>query len=221
MLRYRAAVLAIALAVAPSSLQGQAQFTISGFGGVYLPAADLISGVFPISGQEVAATFKQKTIVNFGGRIGVWPTRRLGFEAEVLYQLSKLNADLLIPAVRRPPPDIVLGLDQGSLEEDANVFMGSVNVVFALIRPPLEPLVVYISGGVGFISRGGDGFDAFDDTNDVAGVWGLGLKYGVARSLWLRADVRDYVSSFKEGDLDSKVQNDLTLNAGFELSVGG
>ncbi len=47
------------------------------------------------------------------------------------------------------------------------------------------------------------------------------MKYGVARSLWLRADIRDYVSSFKEGELDSKVQNDLTLNAGIEVSVGG
>jgi hypothetical protein len=43
----------------------------------------------------------------------------------------------------------------------------------------------------------------------------------VARGIWLRGDVRDYISSYKEGDFDSKIQNDFLVNAGLEFSFGG
>ncbi len=223
MRRYLTVVFALMLALVPSTLSAQAQVAVSGFGGAFLPASDLLTGVFPLEefgGTEVAATFRQKVAFNFGGRITVWPTQRFGIEAEAAYVLSDLEADVLEPVVRDPGPPQVLGLNEGSAKFDANAFMGSLNVVFALIRPPLEPLVVYVSAGLGFVSRGGDGFDPFEGTSDVAGTWGFGLKYGVARGLWLRGDVRDYISSFQEEPLDSKVQNDLLITAGFEYAFG-
>lgn len=230
MRRYRAFVLALALALAlvPSSLSAQTQFAISGFGGAFLPASDLTGGVFfielqdPAFAGDVAATFRQKTAFQFGGRLTLWASQRFGIEAEAVFALSDLNVDVLFPAVD-PGPPITVNLISASENIDGNVFLGSVNAVFALIRPPLEPLVVFVSGGLGFVSRGGDASDTFDTTTNVAGTWGFGLKYGVARGVWLRGDVRDYIYKFKGVDtdeLEAKWQNDLLVSAGLEFSFG-
>ncbi|MGD2153279.1 MAG: hypothetical protein PVG79_08415 [Gemmatimonadales bacterium] len=230
---YRALGLALALALLPSSLPAQTQFAVSGFGGPFLPASDLTSGIFffpagsipefPTFAGDVAATFRQKTAFQVGGRLTVWPSQRFGFEAEAIYALSDLNVDVLVPFAD-PGPPITVNLRSGSDAVDGSVFLGSVNAVFALIRPPLEPLVVFVSGGLGFVSRGGDAADIFENTTNVAGTWGFGLKYGVARGIWLRGDVRDYVYRFKGSDtdeLEAKWQNDLLVSAGLEFSFGG
>jgi hypothetical protein len=221
MRRYRALVLALTLALVPSSLSAQTQFAVSGFGGVFLPASDLLSGIFPLEefATEAAATFRQKTAFQFGGRLTVWPTPRFGIEAEAIYALSDLHVDLLLP-----DPGPPLGLAEGEDDFSSNVFLGSVNAVYALIRPPLEPLVVFVSAGIGFVSRGGeldDGTEIFEEKTDIAGTWGFGLKYGVARGVWLRADVRDYVYKFQEEPVEAKWQNDLLVSAGLEFSFGG
>lgn len=229
MRRYRAVILALTLALAPSSLSAQTQFAISGFGGVFLPASDLAGGIFffgpgeipGFAGGDVAATFTQKTAFDFGGRLTVWPSQRIGFEAEGVFVLSDMNLDLLIPIYDPGSGVVNLITPDEPIKFDTNVFMGSVNFVYGLIRPPLEPLVVFVSAGIGFVSRGGDAGDIFDTTSNVAGTWGFGLKYGVARGVWLRGDVRDYVYKFEEADLESKWQNDLLINAGLEFSFGG
>ncbi|NIR45596.1 MAG: outer membrane beta-barrel protein [Gemmatimonadetes bacterium] len=225
--RFGAAVIAVLLALSPSAVAAQ-QFTISGFGGAFLPAADLTGGsIFFEPGEipdfagEVATAFRHQVAFNFGGRIGVWPTQRLGFEAEAAYALSDADLELSIPFVRDPGPPIVLGLQQETATLESNVFMGSVNVLYALIRPPLEPLVVFVSAGAGFVNRGGDLSDIFDSTTDVAFTWGFGIKYGIARGVWLRGDVRDYISKFSDPELDDEWQNDLLVNAGLEVSFGG
>jgi hypothetical protein len=227
--RYRALVLALAFALLPSSAAAQTQFAVSGFGGAFLPASDLTTGVFfieladPPYAGDVAATFRQKTAIQFGGRLTVWPSQRFGLEAEAVFALSDLNVDVLVPIVDAGPP-ITVSLQSGTDVIDGSVFYGSLNGVLALIRPPLEPLVVFVSGGIGFVSRGGDAGDIFDTKTNVAGTWGFGLKYGVARGVWLRGDVRDYVYKFKGVDtdeLEAKWQNDLLVSGGLEFSFGG
>ncbi|KPK81417.1 MAG: hypothetical protein AMS25_06545 [Gemmatimonas sp. SM23_52] len=217
MTRYRAVVLALLLMLLPSPLlaQSQVQFGISGFGGLHVPTAPVLDGIFLTDDfGEVAATFGQALGPAVGGRLAIWPSRRIGFEVEAAYLASQLEWDFLIPVAAG-------NLEEFSDEQSANAFVTSVNVQLALIRPPLEPLVIFVSGGVGFISRGGDGFDFFEDTGDVAGVFGLGLKYGVSRGLWLRADVKDYISSYKEADADAQLQNDFLITGGFEVTIGG
>ncbi|UCC81655.1 MAG: outer membrane beta-barrel protein [Gemmatimonadota bacterium] len=229
MRRYRTLVLALTLALVPSSLSAQTQFAISGFGGAFLPASDLTGGTYffgpgeisGFDGGDVAATFSHKTAFNFGGRLTVWPSQRIGFEAEAAFVLSDMNLDLLIPIIDPGPPQVVNLLSPDDpFKIESNVFMGSVNFVYGLIRPPLEPLVVFVSVGVGFVSHGGDSGDWLETTSNVAGTWGFGLKYGVARGVWLRGDVRDYFYKFEEGDWEAKWQNDLLVNAGLEFSFG-
>ncbi|UCC73261.1 MAG: outer membrane beta-barrel protein [Gemmatimonadota bacterium] len=215
--RYRAVVLALALVVVPSSLSAQAQFAVSAFGGVYLPAADLLEGTFAIDGG-VRLKYGQKTSAVLGGRAAVWPTDRIGIEAEFAYLPSKVEGTWvggdLVPQTG---------------EDDASVFLGSLNLMYSLIRPPLEPFSLYVSGGIGYVSRGGDFFDILEDNSDIAGVFGVGFKYGIARSTWLRLDVRDYISSYEEKALsevateggESKMQNDLLIVASVELVFGG
>jgi hypothetical protein len=217
--RYRALVLAILLALLPSSLAAQVQVAVSGFGGVYLSTADLFDGVVPTRDFGTAALkFSQQTGFTVGGRVAIWPTSRFGVEAEAAYVGSDVEGTFLASVGGNLVPQ--------SGKDDANLFLGSVSVVYAVIRPPLEPLSIYISGGVGLVSRGGDAFNNFDDTSDVAGVAGVGLKYGVARGTWIRVDVKDYISSFEEKALsgaavsggDSELQNDLLITASIELA---
>jgi hypothetical protein len=220
MLRYRALVLALLLALLPSSLRAQqpVTFTVSGFGGVLIPTADLYDEVFP----DGAVNFSHKASFAIGGRFGIWATSRIGIEAEAMYLSSDVEVSGLIVIPEQP----VFQVDE---TRDATAFMGSISLLYALIRPPLEPLALFVSGGVGFVVRGGEFFDdafegrGFDDTSDIAGVFGIGIRYGVARGVWLRADVKDYLSSFKEEQLqsDSQLQNDILITAGIELSFGG
>jgi hypothetical protein len=218
--RVRAAFVALVLTLAPASLEAQMQFAISGFAGAYLPAGELFETIF----TDTYFNLSQKTSLAVGGRLAVWPSSRVAIEAEFAYLPSGHGGDVI---------QTVGGvLEQDTIDSDANLFVGSVSVVYALIRPPLEPLAFYVSGGVGLVSRSGDFFDDLKGggidvgTSDIAGVIGLGLRYGVGKGVWLRGDFRDYISSFKlveeEGiEMDSKIQNDILLTAGLEFVFGG
>ncbi|KPK56636.1 MAG: hypothetical protein AMS21_12600 [Gemmatimonas sp. SG8_38_2] len=217
MRRYHAAVLAFLLALAPSPLAAQTTVGLSAFGGVYLPTSDLFDGVVPIDTFGPSSLkFKQKTGWTLGARVAVWPSARIGIEAEAAYVSSDVEGDFIVAAGGQLRPT--------SGTESGNLFLGSLNLVYALIKPPLEPLAITVSGGVGLVSRGGDAWNNFEDTSDIAGVLGLGLKYGIARALWLRFDLRDYISSFDEKNLSrvaiqgggSKLQNDLLVVVGVE-----
>lgn len=214
MARYRVVLLALVLVMLPATLSAQARFTISGFGGVYIPGADLFDE------QDVNAVlrFGHKTAPAFGGRVAVWPTPRLAIEAEGAF----LPSDIEFRGT-------ILGTINADTTLSSSAIAASINVLYAVIKPPLEPLAIYISGGLGIISRSGDLFDVLESSvneapskTDVAGVAGIGLTYGVARGFNLRVDLRDYISAYQpfSGD-DSKLQNDLMLSGGLEVVIGG
>ncbi len=211
--RYRAIVLALALIATPSAVSAQEiQVAISGFGGAAIPTADLVDVLIP---QVGAFSLGHEVGFTAGGRVAVWPTSRFGIEAEGAYVGSDVK---------------VVGILAGFAADtsiSANLFIGSLNAVWAVLAPPLEPVALYLSGGIGYVSRGGDFFTGLDDTSDIAGVVGIGLRYGVGPGWRLRVDVKDYLSSFKNEALDqqlqaaggagSQLQNDLVLSAGVEL----
>jgi hypothetical protein len=216
--RYGAAVLVALVAFLPSTLTAQ-QFTVGAYGGMYDATNDLYDEVEP----DVFLRFGQNIGATFGGRLAVWPTSRIGIEAEASYVSSDVRIRLA-----------ELGSAFVDTTLSGSLFMGSLNVVWAFIRPPLEPLAVYISGGVGIVSRSGDWIDnllkpaleaaggEFDTGADVAFVLGFGLKYSVARHINLRGDFKDYISSYQQPDLigDSRIQNDLQITFGVEYFFG-
>ena len=215
MLRRRVAVFAFLALLVPATLsaQSQVQVTVGGFGGAMLPAADLVDVLIPTLG---AFSFGQKTGWDVGGRLAVWPTARFGIEAEAAFVGSNVDVAGILP------PDFV-----ADTTVNANMFVGSLNLVWAVIAPPLDPVAFYVSGGVGIVSRGGDFYEGSKYTSDVAGVLGVGLRYGLGPGWRIRFDVRDYISSFLNKDLDealepaggtgSTLQNDIMLTAGVEF----
>jgi hypothetical protein len=208
------AVLACLALLVPSTLpaQSQLQITVGAFGGAVLPASDLVDVLIPEVG---ALSFGHKTGWDVGGRFAVWPTARIGIEAEAAYAGSNVDLRGILPDFAQ---DTTIS---------ASLFVGSLNVMWAVIAPPLDPVAFYVSGGIGLVSRGGDFFEGSDDTSDVAGVLGVGLRYGLGPGWRVRFDVRDYVSSFLNqalddtlepaGGTDSKLQNDIMLTVGVEF----
>ncbi len=182
------ALLAVALAGSPLSAQ-ETYLGASAFGGAFFPTADL-----------VADDVTQTTGFSFGGRLSLWPLRRFAVELEGAYALS----------------------DVETFEAKQSGWVGafSMNLVYSVIKPPLEPLDIYLSGGLGFVKRGSDYFDQEDDyqeLTDVAGVLGAGIRFGVGRNLYIRVDLKDYVSKYQKPYEESQSQHDLLVNAGIEL----
>ena len=217
MRRSFAATLTLVLALFPSALAAQqTSLTVSGFAGVFIPATDL----FDELGAEAALRFGHESGAAFGGRVAVWPSRKLGIEAEAGYLASNVEFR-----------GVIIGVEPIDTTIAANAFVASINVLYAIIRPPLEPLAIFISGGVGVVSRGGEFFDTalnreFEKTTSVAGVVGLGISYGLSQMLSIRADVKDYISSFDPevtgGTFgDTQLQNDILITGSLELTFGG
>ena len=215
--RYRAAILAALMVLLPSPILAQ-QFTIGVYGGLY----DATNDIYDELQETVFLRFGQNIGGVLGARLAVWPSNRIGIEVEASGVASN---------VRIRVADLAIGSFDSTFT--GSIFMGSVNVLWAFIRPPLEPLVVYLSGGVGLVSRSGDWVDFmdgffvppqdFDKPSDVAGVLGFGIKYSVARHINIRGDIKDYISSYKEDDLigDARIQNDFQITAGVEYFFGG
>ena len=220
MRRCLVAVFSLSLGAVPLSLEAQTTLTIDVFGAGYVPAADLFDAVFPGLG---VLSFKQKTAFAAGGRVAVWPLRRLGIEAEGAYAFSDVDFTAVFPVLDRPGGQATL---------PANMFFASLNLLYTIIDPPLDPVAVFLSGGVGVVARGGDFFRNFEDTADIAGVLGLGLRYGVAKGVRLRLDVRDYISSYEEKalteelrvggfDVGASLQQDILIAGAVEFVLGG
>lgn len=218
MRRFVAPLLATLLAAVPSSLEAQMTWSIDAYGGAYVPAGKLFDEVFPGIG---VLSLEQKTAFAAGGRVAVWPTGRIGVEAEGSYAFSDVEITCVIPDVCAA---------EGTAP--ASVLLGSLNLMYTLIDPPLDPVAVYISGGVGVVSRTGDAFRDIDSSTSIAGVVGLGLRYGVARGVRVRLDVKDYISSFEWTELNvalrdsgldsgSSIQNDIMILGSIEFMLGG
>lgn len=216
MLRRRVAVIAFLALLIPSSLSAQSrlQITVGAFGGAALPASDLVD-VF-IEGEGLF-NYHHKSGFAGGGRLAVWPTARFGIELEATYAGADVD---------------IAGIFQGFAQRetvDANIFFSSVNLMWAVIAPPLDPVAFYVSAGAGVVSRGGDFFannpDLFLDNNktDFALIPGVGLRYGLGPGWRIRFDVRDYISWYLNKELEqtiqaeSQIQNDIMLTVGIEF----
>lgn len=217
--RILAAVLTLVIASTPSSLAAQSlRLTVDAFGGAFIPATDLFNEVFPDVG---ALSLSQKTAFSVGGRVAVWPSRRIGIEAEGIYAFSDVEVTCVLAGVCA---------DEGTAP--ANVFLTSLSLLYTFIDPPLDPVAVFVSAGVGLVARGGDAFTDVDESTDLAGVFGLGLRYGIAPGVRIRGDVKDYISSFewkevtvplKERGLDvgATLQQDILVTLAVEFVLGG
>jgi hypothetical protein len=200
------------------------QLAISGYGGVAFPVGNLVDYFLT---DPMAARIKSGHTTGWtaGGRFAVWPSRRLGIEVEAGYVSSNVDTEAFIEGADTPLE---------ALTASASFFTGSLNVLYAVIAPALDPLAIHVSGGVGVVGRGGTFFSgglSSGTKTDVAGVLGVGLRYGLGPGWRFRLDLKDYISSFYFEELDealqlldlglprvdSQIQNDILVTAGIEV----
>lgn len=216
------AILMICAAPAPG--QDDSRFALTPVIGVYFPAGDLVSDqVVPGSvGDEpdriVSMSHRTGWTVGLRGQGEV--SDRWSLEIEFLFTRSEIEAAAFVS------PD---AFPRTSLQ--ARVFTMSVTALYELFTAPFTPLSIHLAGGLGLINRDGEFFDegaglftqSLEDGTDATFILGGGIRYGLSSRLSLRLDLRDYISSYRQelpgGDLDSELQNDISVTAGLEIGM--
>jgi hypothetical protein len=196
------------LAALAAPLQAQVEVGLSAFAGAYLPLRNLFDSVRLDETGPIVVNLGHVPGLLAGGRLTA-RFSRLAAEVEAGYAFSDL--------------DVPEAAQSTAVSADATVFLGSLGVVYDFYRAPFSPLSMHVSGGVGLVARGGDFFERFGSTTSVAAAVGIGVRYGIAPAIYLRFDLRDYISSFSPSvdtfEYEAKLQNDLILTAGVELSL--
>jgi hypothetical protein len=202
--------LIVALVVCTTApLEGQVRVGLSAFLGGYLPANNLFESVrLGDTDQPIILNLGHEPGIVGGGRLTV-RLSRFALEAEAGYALANLD----IPSA---VADEIPG--------DASIFLGSLAVLYDVYRAPFSPLSIYLVGGGGLVARAGDFFDALEGTTDLAGTLGLGFRFGLAPAVFLRFDLRDYISSWapraRDGfQFDSQLQSELIGTIAVEFSL--
>jgi hypothetical protein len=106
---------------------------------------------------------------------------------------------------------------------DSSIFLAAAKVMYRF-GPPMGNSSFHIGGGPAILSRGGNAYEGADGTTDIGGVVNLGASFKVGPTISIRVDAEDYLSSAKFGadgeESESKLQNDVTLSVGAQISVG-
>jgi len=144
---------------------------------------------------------------SFGARLGIWFGSRFGIEASGAY----------VPTTFK--------LTQGTQQiasEDARLFNGSGQVILFLL-PRTGLLSLYLSGGVGVVSRGGVAFTNEADNTDIAGVAGAGAGINLGPlALTVGADLFSYSAKYVGTTQisESLKQRDIQLKLGLAYHSG-
>jgi len=209
MIRRVTLIVAAAGCCTASPLDGQVRVGLSAFLGGYLPATNLFDSVrLGDVDQPIILNLGHRPGIAGGGRLTL-RLSRLSAEAEAAYIASDL--------------DIPSGV-AGEVPADASIFLGSLSVLYDIYRAPFSPMTIFLSGGGGLVARRGAFFDPLDTTTDLAGVLGLGFRFGLTPAVFLRFDLRDYISFWapraEDGfQFNSKLQNELIGTIAVEFSL--
>ena len=182
--------------------------SVGAFGAMHLPAGSLLAA----DGSDGFVRFGHKSGPAGGGRLTLWTGARTGIELEG----TVAGAGIDYYAKLR-------GAEPITSTRKGQLVAGSANLLWAFYKPPLEPIAMYLSLGAAMLKRQGDFFDdaeLSENASDLGLIAGLGLRYGVARGVYLRVDVRDIVSSYQGSDrFESRRQHDLFPSIGLDFSV--
>lgn len=174
--------------------------------GVYIPTEQLYQAVTGATKDD----FKLEVGPSFGGRLGLWFGDRFGIEAGGSY----------VPTTFR-----VAGTGGGApVKQDAKLFLGTGQAVLFLV-PRTSLLSVYVSGGVGVVSRGGVAFTSQASTSDVGATFGAGLGLRLAGvMLTAGADLMSYNAKYQGAQVVSASavrQKDVSVRLGLGVPFGG
>lgn len=168
--------------------------------GLYVPTDRLYS----LATGGVDQEFRLEAGPSFGARLGVWGTR-VGVEVAGSYV----------------PTTFSFG-SGATTKEDAKLFTGTGQVVISLL-PITSPLMLFASGGVATVSRGGLAFSAEAKSTSVGGVVGLGagLRFG-GFGITIGADLLGYSAEYQGDQAVSqrRAQRDVNIRLGFGAPFG-
>lgn len=203
--RFSKATLAVlaALAFSGAAQSAAAQsWAVTPWVGYYLPTADIIGT------DVVADEVSQQSALAFGGRVSRMFNSNWGAEFSLGYAAS--------------------GIEDSDDEVDGNLMLFSLRAMYMF--PTSGRMNIYGAFGLGYITRGGDAWDAgagfdVDGKNDIAGNIALGVMFPVSEIMKLRIELEDYLYSakFESGGIESdgQFQNDLMISAGLHIPFGG
>ncbi len=219
------------LAVSPAVGQAQVRVEIAPLGGLFLPVTDIVEfnqelltfieeevefllDLSPGSLDLDEVSAKHKAAALFGGRITGWLTDVVALEGSFVFALSDGELKVVGSALGE-------SFDE-SVDDDANVWLGSLKVLYRFVPQPDAIWAIHIGGGPAIIGRGGDVWEDTDGTTDFGGVLNVGAIFDVSPQVGIRLDVEDYIYSAKfevEGEElgDSKFQNDLLFTGGIVI----
>lgn len=219
---YRSAAWAALIAAAMPNTAA-AQVELGTYVGLFVPASDVASYVFviptfaspinPHSGatEDTAIVhLRQEMSATVGARLTVWLSERVGVEAAASYTPSQLQAK-------------------------ESELIGATARVLLRFGLPAQTSALHVLGGLGFLRRGGDGYERLQGTTELRLVIGSGLRVQVSRKLTVRVDIEDNLSKpnlgFRERgwisvedsplELDNHLQHDITISPSLVVTLGG
>jgi hypothetical protein len=143
---------------------------------------------------------------SFGARLGLLFGRRVGVEVSGAYI----------------PTTYSLSTTSQVVKNDAKLFNGNSQVMFFLL-PPTGLVSLYLSGGVGVMSRGGVAFTSAATKTNVTGVFGggVGIHLGPI-ALTAGAEVNGYKAGYEgtSAAVAPVTQRDVHLKFGFGMPFG-
>ena len=173
--------------------------------GIYIPTENLYRLA---TGSTAGDDFQLEAGPSIGARLGIWFGPRFGIEASGSY----------VPTTFR-----LTQTSSGPVTQDAKLFVGSGQAVFYLI-PRTSLLSVYLSGGVGVVSRGGFAFTDEAETSDLGGMVGAGagIRLGIL-TLTAGVDLLTYTAHYQGAQVTAQElrQKDLNVKLGLGIPFGG
>lgn len=201
-MRLAATVALIAIAGSLHPASGMAQrLSFAPEIGVYIPTEHLVEATDGTVGElEVG--------LSLGGRLGLWFGDRIGLSVSGGYV----------------PTTFAFSPSGGPTEQrDAKLFNGAGQLVVFLL-PPRSLLSLFLTGGVGVVSRGGVAFTDAAETTNLTGVVGLGASIRLGGiSLNAGSELFAYNAEYDAGGLVSEQlsQKDIQIRLGFGIPFGG
>lgn len=173
--------------------------------GFYIPTEQLAQ----LATGGTKDDFKLEAGPSFGARLGLWFGNRFGVEVGGSY----------VPTTFQ-----LTGNTGGQIEKkDAKLFLGSAQGVLFLI-PRTSFFTLYLSGGVGVVSRGGIAFTGKSKTQNVGATFGAGAGIRLAGiMLTAGADLMSYNAAYDGTAVVTQTtkQKDIAIKLGFGVPFGG
>ena len=183
------------------STAAAAQLMLTPIVGAYVPTGN----VYEQSGT--IGTARQGTSFAFGGRLMFSASGRLGIEVGATYAPSKVEI-----------------VTTETVSRSAHLWLGQLRLVYVL-NSEWAPINIYVAGGAGVVSRGGDAYEGVTGLTDLTGNLALGALFRVGSAYRIRLEVEDYLyrteMTFPSGETSgSRFQNDFVFTFGLSIPLG-